>query len=153
AKGDLLQGDLREILDSPIANYAEFVHRVFERYAAGRGKARWGDKTPVYVTDIDVIARLFPESKIIHLVRDGRDVALSMRKLGWGSTRLPDLAREWAWKTTLAHKVGVVLGERFLEIRFEELVHEAESTLRRVCGFLDEEFAPSMLEFHHLGAT
>src|SRR3546814_7640869 len=45
------------------------------------GKPRWGDKTPFYTPDIDIIRRVFPDAKIVHLVRDGRDVVLSQRSI------------------------------------------------------------------------
>ena len=58
------------------------VGRTFYRmYASRFGKARWGDKTPSYGTDIDQIAGLLPEAHILHIIRDGRDVMLSVRGL------------------------------------------------------------------------
>ena len=56
--------------------------RAFYRgYAAARGKTRYGDKTPMHATDIDVLSRVLPEARFIHIIRDGRDVAASLRGL------------------------------------------------------------------------
>ena len=64
------------------------------------------------------------------MVRDGRDVALSLGGLSWGSRHIPRIAQDWRWKTVLAHKIGTVLGERFLEVRFED----ASTTPSVSCG-------------------
>jgi hypothetical protein len=55
----------------------EAIAAVFEAYAAKRGKPRWGDKTPMYMQHLRLLERLFPEALFVHLVRDGRDAALS----------------------------------------------------------------------------
>jgi hypothetical protein len=135
------------ILSHPIATYPELVHAIMREYTARVGKRRWIDKTPFYTPHIDTLWRLIPDCKIIHLVRDGRDVALSLRSLDWGSKNIPRLAQDWRWKTTICHKVGSVIGpERFLEVRYEELVERPEATLRSICGFLGEEFSETMLD-------
>ena len=141
--------DPQHILDRSGPSYAELVDTIFSLHVAKSGKARWGDKTPQYVTEIDVLRAVFPECRVIHVVRDGRDVALSMRKISWGSACLPRVARDWAWKTTLARKMGALLGDHYLEVRYEALVVDPESELRLICDFLGEEFHASMLEYHH----
>ena len=145
-KGRLIE-DPQSILAQPIEDYADLAVAIFDTYSARRGKARWGDKTPAYVTELDVLWSLFPGCQIIHLVRDGRDVALSLRRLGWGSTHLPRVAQDWSWKTTLAHKIGAVLGANYLEIRYEDLVLKTEDTLWKVCEFLRESFHDDLLRF------
>jgi Sulfotransferase family len=145
-KGRLIE-DPHAILARPIENYADLVNSIFSTYSARRGKPRWGDKTPAYVTEIDILWTLFPGCQIIHLVRDGRDVALSLRGLGWGSAHVPRVAQDWSWKTTLAHKIGAVLGVNYLEVRYEDLVLKTEDMLRKICEFLREPFDREMLRF------
>ena len=141
--------DREAILAYPISNFPDLIDAIMTEYAKAQGKSRWGDKTPYYTPDIDILWRLFPNSKFIHLVRDGRDVALSLRGISWSSRSIPRLAEDWRWKTTLCHKVGSVLGpDRFLEMKYEDLVRSSESCLRRICDFLDEPFAPEMLSYH-----
>src|SRR3546814_1901459 len=94
---------------------------------------------------IDIIRRVFPDAKIVHLVRDGRDVVLSQRSIEWMSGNLPKLVLDWQWKTTIAHKVGAVLGDDFLEVRYEDLVCRPEAILRQICAFIDEPYASGML--------
>ena len=98
--------------------------------------------------------KLFPQSKFIHLVRDGRDVLLSQRNISWLSNSVPRLAEDWRWKTTTCHKVGTVLGpEHFLELKYEDLVRDTAGTLRTICDFLDEPFAEEMLSHDETAET
>ncbi len=130
-------------------SYASRIDAIMTAYAEVRGKTRWGDKTPYYTADIDVLYSIFPRAKFIQVLRDGRDVALSQRQIGWCSNNSFVLARDWRWKTTLCHKVGRVLGpDRYLELRYEDLVHDPDSSLRRACEFLGEEFDAQMLNYH-----
>ncbi|NIQ52190.1 MAG: sulfotransferase, partial [Gammaproteobacteria bacterium] len=48
-----------------------------------RGKSRWGDKSPGYLTKLPLLRRMFPEAKFVNIIRDGRDVFLSVKRLGW----------------------------------------------------------------------
>jgi hypothetical protein len=142
-----LVADPDAILSYPIKDYRDFVDAVFRAYADSLGKPRWGDKTPFYTPDIDILRLVFPDAKIVHLVRDGRDVVISQKSIEWMSSNLPKLIQDWRWKTTIAHKVGAVLTDDFLEIRYEDLVRHPEENLRRICGFLDEVYDPTMLEY------
>ena len=139
--------DSNKILAHPIKDYADLVDAILAEYAAAYGKPRWGDKTPSYTSEIDLLWKLFPGCKIIHLVRDGRDVLISQRKMEWMSNSVPRLAEGWRWTTTLCHKVGSVLGDDYyLELRYEELVCDAAGAMRRICDFLGEPFERAMLE-------
>lgn len=74
AVGQLAQPRVRDL--------AEVVYRW---HVQTEGKARWGDKTPVYIEILPELASMFPGSRFIHLVRDGRDVAKSFKATGWDS--------------------------------------------------------------------
>ncbi len=146
-RGGLIQ-DHEAVLDASEPSYAGLVDAIFSHAVARSGKARWGDKTPQYVTEIDVLRDLFPDCKVIHVVRDGRDVALSLRNVSWGSACLPRVARDWAWKATLAHKMGALLEGDYLEVRYEDLVLEPQASLRHICSFLGEDYDDSLLDYH-----
>src|SRR5437773_11128912 len=66
---------------------AEGYRAFYRLYAARFGKSRWGDKTPLYCLDLNAIRRVLPEARFIHIIRDGRDAALSLRRMwfspGW----------------------------------------------------------------------
>src|SRR3546814_3350191 len=99
-----------------------------------------------YTPDIDIISRIFPDAKIVHLVRDGRDVVLSQRSIEWMSGNLPKLVLDWQWKTTIAHKVGAVLGDDFLEVRYEDLVCRLQPVMNQICAFIAEPYDSGMLD-------
>jgi hypothetical protein len=152
-KGNLVP-DPQAVLALASQTYADLVRDIFRVLLERSGKRRWGDKTPSYTADSDVLWRLFPDCKIVHLVRDGRDVALSMRAISWGTRNMIRLAEDWRWKVTICHKVGLVLGDDYyLMVRYEDLVRDTESMLRRICAFLGEPFDPQMLDYHHKART
>lgn len=130
-------------------SYRDLVAAIYETYAKSEGKQRWGDKDPDNVLQIDVLWSLFPGCRIVHIVRDGRGVANSLRKLEWGSKNLLKLAQDWSWQVTLGRKMGMMVGPRYyLEIKYEDLVRAPEPLLRNVCEFLDEPFDHRMLRYH-----
>ena len=84
------------------------IRAVFALYAARLGKPRWGDKTPTYRRSIIEIARAVPEARFIHIIRDGRDVALSYRGLWFGpGDDLDAQARFWTAEITEARRQAV----------------------------------------------
>jgi Sulfotransferase family len=140
--------DSAKVLKHRVETYGDLVDAVMIEKARSMGKLRWGDKTPFYTPDIDVLWNIFPEARIVHLVRDGRDVAVSQKRMEWLGNSLPRLAADWRWKVTICHKVGSVRPDHFLEVKYEDLVRTPEPVLRRICEFLEEPFEPEMLRYH-----
>lgn len=123
--------------------------RLFYRmYASRFEKHRWGDKTPTYCLHLSTIADLLPEAHVIHLIRDGRDVALSLRSL-WFSPgdRIETLAEDWRHCVTSARRQSRACAG-YMEVRFEDLVRDADGELRRICRFVDLPFERGMVEYH-----
>jgi hypothetical protein len=133
-------------------SYAQLVDSVFAALAAAQGKQRWGDKTPSYLLEMDTLWTLFPGCRFIHLVRDGRDVALSLQALSWGSRDLLRVAQDWRWKVTMGRKMGRMVPDHYLEIHFEDLVVSPRDTLQRVCEFIGERFEEAMLDYSDTAA-
>ncbi len=131
------------------------VRSFFALYAASQGKPRWGDKTPEYVEMMRPIERALPEAHFVHVIRDGRDVALSRTR--WRLQRVgrkppvERLAKKWQKAITVARKQGGKVGH-YLEIRYEDLIAETETALRRICDFIALEFDPTMLAYHEHAA-
>ena len=137
-RGNLIE-DPEAILARPIATYRDFVEAIFQATRI-LGKPRWGDKTPFYTPDIDVLHRIFPDAKFLHLVRDGRDVVLSQKSIEWMSGNLPKLILDWRWKTTIAHKVGSVWAMIFWRSGTRISFVTPRPMLRRICSFIDEPY-------------
>jgi hypothetical protein len=153
--------DVRRLLPAE-PSFADVMGAVYRVYAESRGKERFGDKTPAYMQHLDLLERVFPGAQYVHIVRDGRDAALSfvaMRRRPRFNLarprRLGDFACQWDHEVRAARRFGSVLGgARYLELRYENLVAEPELHLRGVCRFLGLRFEPEMLEYHQrLDAT
>lgn len=100
----------------------------------------WGDKSPSYIDDIPLIGRLFPTARVVHIVRDARDQALSSHR-AWGKN-IARSAQRWADDVARARRDGQALGPRFLEVRYEDLLADPAQTMRDLCRFLDLPFDP-----------
>jgi hypothetical protein len=127
--------------------------RVFYRlYADRRGKPRWGDKTPEYGSHMARISDLLPAARFVHVVRDGRDVACSLRTVWWGpGDHFEAHASFWHARVTECRRQGA-LCPYYYEVQFETLVHEPETTIRKVCQFLELPYSALMLEYHRTAA-
>ena len=116
----------------------------------------WGDKTPVYMGEIPLLAELFPKARFIHLVRDARDCVLSTEN-AWGTSRLRT-AHEWAARVRRCRTAGLALGRgRYLELRYEDLVDDVRGTLTRLFDHLGVATPPDAGRFlrvpENLGAA
>ncbi len=122
---------------------------LYRRKIMAHGAARWGDKTPSYVRYIPVLNQIFPTAQFVHVIRDGRDVALSAQQK-WGHERwymdIYYLLKNWVRNVERGCRDGRKLGpDRYLEIHYEDLVQDPMETVEVVCSFLDERFDPALL--------
>jgi hypothetical protein len=135
---------------------ADAIAAIFETYAAREGKPRWGDKTPMYMRHLPLLDRLFSDAQYVHLIRDGRDAALSFLRMPAGTfTRTwahPDTAAGFAclWRSEVS--AGRSLGQRvgpsrYLEVRYEDLVDAPEHVVTRICEFASLPYEPAMLDY------
>lgn len=127
---------------------------LFELNARGEGKARWGDKTPYYVLHLSKLLEWFPDAQIIHIIRDGRDVALSLfaRRDDFGVYNTHFAAKYWQQYVEVGREQGARLNPRqYLEVRYEDVVHDQKQSLQRICAFLAEEYSDSLLEYRKAG--
>jgi len=155
--GDVLD---RLLADNVGRSYAQFVSALFDRYGAERGKSLVGDKSPGYVRSIPTLHELWPQARFVHLIRDGRDVCLSAinwKKADrvfrdhstWPHEPVATAALWWERSVRLGREAGATLPhDRYLEVRYEEVVTDAERVCRTICSFLGVEFDAAMLRFH-----
>lgn len=136
-----------QVLEVSPATYPDAVRAVFGTYARWKGKDLYGDKTPAYVTKILTIAELLPESRFIHLVRDGRNVALAFLNAPFGPRTIEEIALHWQARVMAGREAGERLGPtRYMEVQYEELVASAAEVLDRTCRWLDLPYTDSMLD-------
>lgn len=133
---------------STCATPADVVRTFYRLYAARHGKSRWGDKTPLYLRHLQAIARFLPEARFIHLIRDGRDAVRSLRGRWFApSDDLRSLAGNWREALLDGRRQGALV-PHYLEVRYEALVADPEPELRRICAFLELDYAPAMSRPH-----
>jgi hypothetical protein len=134
----------------------EAISAIFESYAMKVGKPRWGDKTPMYMRHLPLLARLFPDAQYVHLIRDGRDAALSFLEMPEGTfTRTwahPGDAAQFAclWRKEVgdARVLGRRAGPgRYLEVRYEDLVTTTSEVVESICDFANLPFELEMVEY------
>jgi hypothetical protein len=132
------------------------IASVYAVYADERGKQRWGDKTPMYMQNLRLLERLFPDALFVHLIRDGRDAALSFRSMPeglmtetWMQPRdVAGFACQWRTEVKAARRLGRRVGpDRYLEVRYEDLVADVEPALRRIAAFARLPFEPAMVDY------
>ncbi len=141
-------GDLRQRLEEAQPLTATSTLRAFYRtYADAAGKPRWGDKTPGSLTRIKRIARALPEARFVHIVRDGRDVAVSLSAAYFGPRTPAAAAQRWVDGIAKGRADGAKVGY-YREVRYEDLVRDPEPILREVCDFIELPWDRSMLDYH-----
>jgi acyl-coenzyme A synthetase/AMP-(fatty) acid ligase/acyl carrier protein len=141
----------RPLGDIPNASLSEMLRAFYSAYAALHGKPRWGDKTPGYVMDMPLIAGILPEARFIHVIRDGRDVALSLLPLWFGPSTLEEAASLWDERVRTGRRDAPAV--QYLEVRYERLVLDTRAELRRICDFVDLDFREQMLTYHDRAAA
>lgn len=129
---------------------AGVIAALFGRNAAGEGKVRWGDKTPYYVLHMELLLEMFPEAQFVHLIRDGRDCALStlIRRDDFHIYNFYEAARYWQHYVEVGQRVGATLPPgHYHEVRYEDLLEDPPAALRRLCDFLGEEYTDQLVNF------
>jgi hypothetical protein len=158
---ELPRHEIELLLDgeAPV-RFARFVSGIFELYGAKRGKQLVGDKSPGYVRKIGKLHALWPQARFVHVIRDGRDVWLSVaawkkacRSAGqfatWADDPVGTTALWWERSVRLGREAGSVLGPaRYFEVRYENLVDDTARECRGVCSFLGIPYEDDMLRFH-----
>lgn len=141
------QDDFDQILNSQPFELCVGIRVFYRLYAARFAKRRWGDKTPVYSSHMPQIEAVLPEARFIHVIRDGRDVALSVRRLWFApGSDIRTIARDWKNRIEETRYLSRNC-RHYLEIHYENLVRDTESELRKICAFIELDYHSQMLEY------
>lgn len=131
-------------------SFAGLYCAMFERFARENGgKPRWGEKTPYNLFFIKEILEDFPNAQFIYITRDGRDASADYIESSFGPTNIYCAAEVWRmcqdaaapWREKLSK-------DQWYDVKYEELVKDPEGILKDVCEFLQEDYDPTMLDFH-----
>jgi len=118
---------------------------VTEQYMVRQKKSRWIEKTPDHLAYIHSIRTYYPASPVVRIVRDPRDVALSLMKVPWGAKSLLGALLFWR-RFDEASAEFFSTDKNSDTIRFEDLVSNPAETLQKLCQFIGEEFEQAMLD-------
>ena len=127
-------------------NGGDFLRIVMEETARRQGVDRWADCTPEHLLYLERIKATIPNALIIHIIRDGRDVALSLEKQRWikpfawhRAGSLQAAAIYWEWIVSRGREAGSQLGPDYVELHYEDLVTNPQEALNRVGSFIGQE--------------
>ena len=140
--------------------YADFVRGLFDAHGRHVGKVLVGEKSPGYVRHLPTLHFLWPRARVVHLIRDGRDVCVSLlawkpakqlRTIGrfstWVEEPLITAGLWWEWHVRLGLEARSRLADALLEVRYEALVVRPEDECRALCAFLGLAYDDQMLKF------
>ena len=129
---------------------AAMLGSVVEPTMRRMGKSRWAEKTPDHIEHLALIRRHFPQSPIVHIVRDPRDVALSLMEVPWGVSSFLEGLLLWR-RQDAASAPFLAQDANTLTLHFEQLLLEPPTVIEALCRFLGEEFEPAMLDTSSTG--
>lgn len=137
------------------------IESVLRSYCSVHGGADlWGDKNIHSLSYVGPIKDMFPNAKFIHIVRDARDVVVSLKQVPWLFYKFPKkplrylnniIGGAYTWNDGLDLLNECVAGigsDNFLEIRYEDLLSQPRSVMQGICSFLGIEFEEGMFEFY-----
>ena len=140
--------------------YAEFVSRLYTLRGQRKQKLLSGEKTPDYCRQIPVLHKLFPDARFVHIIRDGRNTALSTLNWAsaskgpgkwslWNEDPVGTCALWWRWQAGTGQRDGDLLeGGFYLKVKYEELVAHPENELQAIALFLGIPNSDSMANYH-----
>jgi hypothetical protein len=144
-----------ELLALPAPDWARLLALPLAAWGALERKPRWGEKTPFHIFHADAIMRLFPDARVVVMLRDPRATVASMNRfgaIGSGTSLNACLWRD-SYSTGLgAVERAVPHGQRLI-VRYEALIGAPERVIEEVCNFVGEAFDRSLLDFHQTTAT
>lgn len=124
----------------------DFLRVLMQQVASAQGVERWADCTPDHLLYIPQIKREIPNALMVHIIRDGRDVALSYAKQGWAhplpwdrGQQLGVAALYWEWIVRRGRESGGALGADYCEVHYEDLVEKPRETLNGLAEFVGQD--------------
>ncbi len=142
--------DRAAVEDAAIASPRELVEYLVKSYGRKLGRSDadvWIEHSPRNVQCAATLFALFPEARMVHIVRDGRGVAASIMPLDWGPNEIEGAGHFWAEKVGYGLGAESALGpERVVRVRYEDLVLDPEKTLQALCPALGLAYDPAMVE-------
>jgi len=139
---------------------SDFLSIIMEEIALKQRVDRWIDSTPTNVPHMLRIQRDFPDAQFVHIIRDPRDVALSLDKRAWTRPLPWDKNRSlvaaglyWEWIVRKGRKLGAMLASNYMEIRYEGLVQQPRESLAAIGKFLHRDLDYERIQRDSIGSV
>jgi hypothetical protein len=153
-------GDIEKKILAECHGASDFLRIIMEEIARKQGVDRWIDSTPTNVPHMLRIQRDFPEAQFVQIIRDPRDVALSLDKRAWTRPLPWDKKRSlvaaglyWEWIVRKGRKLGTVLRPQYMEVRYEDLVQKPKEALAMVGTFLQQDLDYERIQQASIGSV
>ena len=158
-RSGLTREEIEPRLLNECRNAGDFLCILMEAIARKQGVARWADSTPLHTLYLPLIKEQIPNAQIVHIIRDGRDVAVSLNKIKWISPFPWDRRRSlivagifWKWIVSKGRRYGRAMGRDYFEVHYEDLVNKPQETLAQLGAFLSQELDYDRIQEVSLGA-
>jgi len=164
SKGFRRTGLAVEPLSSRILNECtcggDFIRVVMDSVARSQNASRWAVYDPDNVLHVERVKRDIPDAIFVHIIRDGRDIALSLKKMAgfaplpWdrGETQsLVATALYWEWMVRRGREHGRKFPADYIEVRYEDLITNPRETLRNLSSFIDHDLDYDQIQHASLG--
>ena len=145
-RSGLDRNEIRVKIVAECRSWGDFLDMVMLEISRRQNVERWADCTPDHLLYIPEIKRAFPNALVIHIIRDGRDVALSLAKQPWirplfrhKQSRLLAAGLYWEWAVKKGRQLGRAIPADYFEVRFEDLVQAPFSTLKEISTFIQQD--------------
>lgn len=143
-----LENETADVVASIDAEFTRKTQFGIQRYLEAQGKLRWGLKHPALTYCLDALKKHFPDSKIIFIVRDGRAVANSYLKAGWGVANMYGAGERWTREIALQREFWKKNSSISCMLKYEDLLADPAKELTRVCACIGESYDESMATFY-----
>jgi len=160
AVSSLDAGDIETKILADCHGAGDFLRIIMEEVAREQGVERWIDSTPTNVPHMLRIQRDFPKAQFVHIIRDPRDVALSLDKRAWSRPLPWDKKKSllaaglyWEWIVKKGRKLGAMLAPQYIEVRYEDLVERPREALGTLGAFLQEDLDYERIQRDGIGSV
>jgi hypothetical protein len=151
--------DVDERVMDECHNAGEFLRLVMDSIARKQGVPRWAECTPLHMLYLPLIKKLLPDALVVHIIRDGRDVAASLHRIGWIRPFPWDRSRAylppaifWNWIVGKGRRYGQAMGRDYMEVHYEDVVQRPRETLAVISRFVGQELDYDRIQQNALGS-
>jgi len=152
--------EIEERVMTDCHNTGDFLCIVMEAIARKQGVRRWAETTPPHLLYLPLIKKEIPDALVVHIIRDGRDVAASLQRAGWCRPFPWDRTRAfltgaicWRWIVSKGRHYGEALGGDYMEVHYEDLVLNPRETLARIGQFIEHDLDYDLIQKVALGTV